>query len=124
MLFLDGVYVERPDGRLRFRAVKAPTSTELNSLAETLAWHSGRYLERQGLLELDAENSYLSGDEFEAGAIEQMLGSSITYRIAISPQRGPRYSPCRRCRPVRSSLTTGAAKGRVFTTCRGGGQGR
>lgn len=26
MLFLDGVYIERPDGTLRFRCVKAPTS--------------------------------------------------------------------------------------------------
>jgi len=29
MLFLDEVYVERPDGSLRFRWVKAPTSAEL-----------------------------------------------------------------------------------------------
>ncbi len=28
MLFLDGVYVERPDGSLRFRWVKAPTSND------------------------------------------------------------------------------------------------
>lgn len=31
MLFLDGVYVERSDGRLRFRWVKAPTSAELTA---------------------------------------------------------------------------------------------
>jgi hypothetical protein len=29
MLFLDVVYVERPDGSVRFRWVKAPTSAEL-----------------------------------------------------------------------------------------------
>jgi len=28
MLFLDGVYIERPDGSLRFRWVKAPTSAK------------------------------------------------------------------------------------------------
>ncbi len=28
MLFLDGVYVERPDGSLRFRRVKAPTRND------------------------------------------------------------------------------------------------
>jgi hypothetical protein len=32
MLFLDGVYVERPDGSLRFRWVTAPTSAELACL--------------------------------------------------------------------------------------------
>jgi hypothetical protein len=88
MLFLDGVYVERADGRLRFRWVKAPTSAELNQLTQTLARRIGRHLERQGLLEQDAENSYLAGDEFEAGVMNQVLGSSITYRIAIGAQRG------------------------------------
>ncbi|MEZ5555274.1 MAG: transposase [Haliea sp.] len=48
----------------------------------------GRFLERQGLLERDAENSYLAGDAFEAGPMEQLLGSSITYRIAVGPQQG------------------------------------
>jgi hypothetical protein len=59
MLFLDGVYVECPDGSLRFRWVKAPTSAELRQLTHTLASRVGRFLERQGLLERDAENSYL-----------------------------------------------------------------
>ena len=88
MLFLDGVYVERPDGSLRFRWVKAPTSAELTRLAHTIAQRVGRFLERQGLLERDAENSYLAGDELEAGPIDQLLGASITYRIAVGPQQG------------------------------------
>ena len=88
MLFLDGVYVERPDGTLRFRWVKAPTSAELTRLTQTLALRVGRYLERQGLLERDAENSYLAGDDLKAGPMEQLLGSSITYRIAVGPQQG------------------------------------
>ena len=50
MLFLDGVYVERPAGSLRFRLVRAPTSAELAGLTQTLAWRIGRFLERQGLL--------------------------------------------------------------------------
>ncbi len=88
MLFLDGVYVERPDGSLRFRWVKAPSGAELIRLNQTLARRIGRYLERQGLLERDAENSYLAGDELEAGPMEQLPGSSITYRIAVGPQQG------------------------------------
>jgi hypothetical protein len=50
MLFLDGVYVERPNGTLRFRWVKAPTSVELAQLTETLARRIGRYLERHGIM--------------------------------------------------------------------------
>ena len=88
MLFLDGVYVERPDGSLRFRSVKAPSSAELTQLTQALALRIGRYLERQGLLERDAENSYLAGDDLEAGPMEQILGWSITYRIAVGPQQG------------------------------------
>ncbi|EAR22694.1 putative transposase [Nitrococcus mobilis Nb-231] len=40
------------------------------------------------MLERDAENSYLAGDALEAGPMEQLLGSSITYRIAVGPQQG------------------------------------
>jgi len=88
MLFLDGVYVERPEGSLRFCWVRAPTSAELAGLTQTLAGRIGRFLERQGLLERDAENSYLVDDELELGAIAQLQSSSITYRIAVGPQRG------------------------------------
>jgi len=42
MLFLDGVYVERPDGALCFHWVKAPTSAELARLTQTLALRIGR----------------------------------------------------------------------------------
>ena len=56
------MYVDRPDGLLRFRAVRAPSSGERSHLTQILARRIGRYLERQGLLERDAENSYLAGD--------------------------------------------------------------
>jgi len=56
MLFLDGVYVDRQDGSARFHRVDSPTSQELARLTQTIARRVGRYLERQGLLERDAEN--------------------------------------------------------------------
>ena len=88
MLFLDGVYVDGADGRVRFRWVKAPSSQELTQLAHTLAHRVGRFLERQGLLERDAENSYLAGDAADDDPLNQLLGSSITYRIALGPHAG------------------------------------
>lgn len=88
MLFLDGVYVERPDGSLLFRWVKAPTSAELTRLAHTIAHRVGRFLERQGLLERDMENSYLASDSVDDDPMTPLLGHSITYRIAVGPQAG------------------------------------
>lgn len=41
-LFLDGVYVERADGSMRFRWVKAPTSVELTQLSHRIARRVGR----------------------------------------------------------------------------------
>jgi len=88
MPFLDGVYVDRPDGSARFRRVKGPTGAELTRRAHTIARRVGRFLERQGLLERDAENSYLAGEPVAAGPLDQLLGHSITYRIAVGPQQG------------------------------------
>jgi len=50
-------------------------------------------LERQGLLERDAENSYLSGDAVDDDPMSQLCGHSITYRIAVGP-----VTPARRGR--------------------------
>jgi len=43
--FLNGVYVERPDGALSFRWVKAPTGAEL-IIANNLLQDIARYLKR------------------------------------------------------------------------------
>lgn len=88
MLFLDGVYVDGSDGSARFRGVKAPSNQELTPLAHAIARRVGRFLERQGLLERDAENSYLAGDGMDDDPMMQLLGHSITYRIAVGPQQG------------------------------------
>ena len=84
MLFLDGVYVERING-LQFRWVSAPSTAELTQLTHAIARRVGRFLERQGLLACDAEQSYLAGEAIDAGPMDQLLGHSITYRIAVGP---------------------------------------
>jgi hypothetical protein len=91
MLFLDGVYTGDDHGPTRFRWVKAPTNNELTQLTHTIAQRVGRYLERQGLLVRDAGNSYLTAEGLDADdevPMDHLLGSSITYRIAIGPQQG------------------------------------
>jgi len=92
MLFLDGVYIGGAGGHpMRFRRVKAPTKSELTRLTHTIAQRVGRYLERQGLLERDTGNIYLTQEAEDASDEDpsnQLLGSSITYRIAVGPQQG------------------------------------
>lgn len=88
MLFLDGVYVDQPNGAARFRWVKSPSSAEITRLTHTIAHRVGRFLERQGLLERDAENSYLTSDAVDDDPMTPLLGHSITYRIAVGPQAG------------------------------------
>lgn len=87
MLFLDGVYTATPWGKSRFHRTNAPDRQELTELAHTISHRVARFLEREGILEHDEENSYLSleGDE---DPMQQVLGCSVSYRIASGPQQG------------------------------------
>jgi hypothetical protein len=92
LLFLDGVYIDNTDGHgVRFRRVKAPTNDEITHLTHTIAHRVARHLERQGLLERDTGHAYLTADGVDddpESPMNQLLGSSITYRIAVGPQQG------------------------------------
>ncbi len=85
MLFLDGVYTfEGP--RPRFHRAPRSAPDELAKLLHTISKRVARLLERQGLLVRDPEHSYL---DFEPGeALDQLIGASIHYRIAIGPNAG------------------------------------
>jgi hypothetical protein len=92
MLYLDGVYVEdnKYASAMHFQWIKAPTNEELSRLTQPIAKRIGRYLERQGLLERDAEHSCLNANaiEDEQDPMHQLHGSSVTYRIAVGPRQG------------------------------------
>ena len=68
--------------------MKSLSSAEITRLTHTIAHRVGRFLERQGLLERDAENSYLASDAVDDDPMTPLLGHSITYRIAVGPQAG------------------------------------
>jgi ribosomal protein S27E len=87
MLLLDGVYTTNQHGKVRFQYVNAPLSDELTRLVHTISHRIARYLERQGLLERDMEQSYLTLEE-EDDPMSQIHGHSITYRIAVGVQQG------------------------------------
>jgi hypothetical protein len=70
-----------------FRPVVVPESSDLKQLVEQIAGRIGRALERRGLVERDLENAWLAADT-EAGPLDDLLGHSITYRIAVGPRAG------------------------------------
>ena len=46
------------------------------------------FLEREGILERDEENSYLNLEDQDEDPMQQVFGCSVSYRIAIGPQQG------------------------------------
>jgi hypothetical protein len=88
MLFLDGVYTTTHWGKSRFHRTNAPDQKELTELAHTIIHRVAGFLEREGILERDEENSYLNLEEGDEDPMQQVLGCSVSYRIAIGPQQG------------------------------------
>jgi hypothetical protein len=87
MIFLDGVYVPAGDGPPVFRRVPAPTAVLLQGLVQLIAERVGRLLEKHGLIERDMENAWLAIDG-AGGSLDDLIGHSITYRIAVGPRAG------------------------------------
>ena len=88
MLFLDGVYTTKPWGKSRFHRTNAPDQQELVKLVHTISHRVAGFLEREGILERDEENSYLNLEEGDEDPMQQVLGCSVSYRIAVAPQQG------------------------------------
>ena len=87
MIFLDGVYLPAGDGPPVFRHVPAATTAQLQGLVQQIAERVGRLLEKRGLIERDMENAWLAADG-SGGALDDLIGHSITYRIAVGPRAG------------------------------------
>jgi len=109
ILFLDGVYVYRDNRPPRFQRVKAPDKSELEDLVQLISQCVGRCLERLGLLEQDTETAWLElepADDTDATpdkagwALPHLLGSSVSYRIAVGPQQGCKAFMIRTIRPL------------------------
>lgn len=88
MLFLDGVYVQDDAGHYGFRRTSPPTVEQLHDLLHAISRRVARFLERRGILERDAENSYLNLEGLEEDPLQDLHSHSVTYRIAVGPQKG------------------------------------
>ena len=105
MLVLDGAYLVDTEAAV-FRRIAPPSVAQLQALVERLAERIGRALERWGILARDAESSYLELDPDAGGPMDDLLGRSITYRVAVARAPGKRcfrYRPCRRERTSRGT---------------------
>jgi len=101
ILFLDGVYVYRDNRPPRFQRVKAPNKDELVDLVQLISQRVGRCLQRQGLLEQDTESAWLELQPADdTDAMPHLLGSSVSYRIAVGPQQGRKAFMIRTIRPL------------------------
>ncbi len=81
------MYVNADVNSPEFRQVSAPGANELQRLVEQIAAGVGQVLERRGLIERDIENAWLAAGA-EPGPLDDLLGHSITYRIAVGPRAG------------------------------------
>ena len=72
----------------KFHAIETPTSVEMNRLLHRISGRIASLLEREGYLERDSQDGSLLLDGFDDDVINELQGSSITYRIAVGSQRG------------------------------------
>ncbi|MBP7609920.1 MAG: hypothetical protein KA756_08265 [Steroidobacteraceae bacterium] len=98
-----------------------PRAQELQALVEQIAERVGGLLERGGLVERDMENAWLAGDG-EADPLDDLIGHSITYRIAVGPRAGQKLFTLQTVPPRRQGLegdANGAAPRGRFLIARG-----
>jgi hypothetical protein len=88
MIFPDRVYLTDGADPPLFRHVDEPGAMALQALVEHIAMRIGRLLEKRGLVERDTENVWFSADAAGSGPLDDLLGHSITYRIAVGPRAG------------------------------------
>ena len=82
--YLDGAFNKKGV----FYPVKPPTPQELDRITQTIALRVTRYLEKAGYLVRDAESAYLDLQTDDDDPMANIVGASITYRLAFGPNAG------------------------------------
>lgn len=115
MLFVDGAYSRNHYGKVVFKRTKDPEKDELCKLVNMISLRVAAYLERQEFLERDEENSFLQLDGMEEDPMQQLLGHSITYRVAVGPQQGKKVFTLQTVPATESDNNSQAAKESGFS---------
>ena len=82
------MYVDDGAGHFAFHSNKAPTAELLTEVLHTISQRIADFLERRGLLERDEDSSYLTLEGLDEDPMQELHAHSVTYRIAMGPQRG------------------------------------
>ena len=86
ILMLDGVYYQSTGGALRFKQGMPPTREQVEKITIQIAQRAAKLLERLGYLKRDDhDNPYL---DQEPDLLGDLQSHSITYRVAVGPNRG------------------------------------
>ena len=96
-----------------------PTGAELPELVQLIAERIGKALEHHGLVERDMENGWLA-TQGEGGPLDDLIGHSITYRIAVGARTGQKLftlqtAPAREPEPEQQGDHRGAANAGGFS---------
>jgi hypothetical protein len=102
MLFLDGVYVDdaSEESHQRFVPVPQHRAADMVNLTHKISLRIARYLERSGLIERDAENSYLADSTLIDNEMSDHQAYSINYRISIGSQKGKKVFSLQTLPPI------------------------
>lgn len=100
MLFLDGVYVGDDENDLRFVSTTHHKMEDIVSLTHKMSTRIVRYLERAGIIERDAENSYVTEELLNNDEINEYQSYSINYRISVGSQKGKKVFSLQTLPPV------------------------
>ena len=85
MLLSEGAYTFT-DNRPRFHRARVPTDADLSRLLDTLIHRITHTLIRSGALVQDPDQPWF--DIEAGGALEQLAGAAVRYRIAVGPMAG------------------------------------
>lgn len=87
MLFREGVITTK-QGKAKFNRVKAPTHSDMEHLVHTVSHRIAAYLDRQGLIQRDKDNSFLDLPMDDEDSLLPWQAASVSYRIAVGPDTG------------------------------------
>ena len=78
-------FIQKKYGKAIFQRTNAPTQEALAQLIHTISKRVARYLERQDILQLDEESSYLQLDGMYDDSMQPLIGCSVSDRIMVGP---------------------------------------
>lgn len=87
MLFLEGV-ITQECGQSKFKCVKAPSHSDMETLVNVISHRIAIYLEKAGLIQQDMDNTFLDLSMGDEDNLLPLQAASVDYRIAVGLDTG------------------------------------